>query len=133
VRLNDQVVARAEYATGERLDGCRSTYARHPTTGPRKHGVETLEADVQLRGLVGPGPRPATPFSAENGRELLERHFVRVALHDAGRTVEFPDREAAVEYVAASATPFSPTGDVPELDGPLPVTRHSVVFVADEA
>ena len=77
--------------------------------------------------------RPAsTTFGAENGEWSLLRHFTIVERRDVRGTVTFPDREAAHQYVAASA---DQGGTAPTtcrfFDGPLVCSRHVVVFVAE--
>jgi SAM-dependent methyltransferase len=86
----------------------------------------------ELRELVGLGRRLQSPFSAENGKQLLLRHFRRVEVHDAGGTIEFPDRAAVTAYVEASGTLAGARPKVPAFEGSLVVTRHPVVFVADK-
>ncbi len=68
-------------------------------------------------------------FGAENGAELLAPHFSRVERCDAAGSVVFPDRAAAQAYVDASIRAHGRT--LPHVEGPLRVTRASVVFVAD--
>jgi SAM-dependent methyltransferase len=84
----------------------------------------------ELRELLGLPPRLATPFNAENGPELLRRHFARVEARDAAGSVRFPDRDAVLAYVRASRTLFEGRSSVPEFDGPLVVQRRPVIFVA---
>ena len=87
----------------------------------------------ELRALVGLPPRTATPFSAEEGPAILRRAFARVEAIDAGGTVEFPDRSAVVDYVAASASLMGAGREVPEFTAPFVVTRHPVVLIADKS
>ncbi len=84
----------------------------------------------ELRELVGLPPRHASPFSGENGEELLSRHFDAVEARDAGGTIRFPNRDEAQSYVEASRTLFGASGEIPPFEGPLVVHRHAVVFVA---
>jgi SAM-dependent methyltransferase len=85
----------------------------------------------ELRELLGlPRNRAAYPFSGANGERLLRRHFARVEVRDGAGTIRFPNRDEVVAYVEASRTLFDSRADVPEFDGELVVTRHSVVFVA---
>jgi SAM-dependent methyltransferase len=85
----------------------------------------------ELRELLGlPGNRAGYPFSGANGEELLRRHFGRVEVRDAPGTIRFPSRDEVVAYVEAARTLFKTRAEVPELEGELVVTRHSVVFVA---
>ena len=92
------------------------------------NGREHLQ---ELRALLG-GEFPTRTFSDENADELLGRHFARVERRDAGGTIEFPDRAAIVEYVAASRKLWDRT--LPEdFEGGLSVTRAPLVFVAEKA
>ena len=70
------------------------------------------------------------PFGAENGAELLSRHFMSVELCDATGTVTFADAAQIRTYLALSErlSPF--VERVPELDAPLVARRRPVVFVA---
>ncbi|MEA2510359.1 MAG: hypothetical protein QOG21_2441 [Actinomycetota bacterium] len=86
----------------------------------------------ELRELVGLGRRLQSPFSAENGRQLLLRHFRRVDVHDAGGTIEFPDQAAVAAYIEASGTLAGARPEVPAFKGSLLATRHPVVFIADK-
>jgi len=72
------------------------------------------------------------PFGAENGEELLRRHFGRVELRDATGTVTFADAEPIRAYLRSSErlSVYEPL--VPDLDEPLVAHRRPVVFVADE-
>jgi SAM-dependent methyltransferase len=85
----------------------------------------------ELRELVGLG-RLQSPFSAENGEQLLLRNFRRVEVHDAGGTIEFPDRAAVAAYIEASGTLAGARPEVPAFKGSLVATRHPVVFIADK-
>jgi hypothetical protein len=60
------------------------------------------------------------------------RHFRRVDVHDAGGTIEFPDRAAVAAYIDASGTLAGARPEVPAFEGSLVLTRHPVVFVADK-
>jgi SAM-dependent methyltransferase len=66
-------------------------------------------------------------FSAENGRDLLSRHFALVERRDASGWIVFPDREAAQSFVEATMTL---RGELPPFDGPLRVRRTPYVFIA---
>jgi len=84
----------------------------------------------ELRELLGLPPRLETTFTGEDAEGLLRGHFATVEARDAGGDVTFPDRDAALAYVRASGVLFEGRDDLPELDGPLRVTRSPVVFVA---
>jgi SAM-dependent methyltransferase len=87
----------------------------------------------ELWSLYGERAQRIHGFNAENGEEILRRHFARVERRDARGTVRFPDRDAARRYVASSVTRRDLAPELPEWEGPLDCTRHSVVFVAEGA
>jgi SAM-dependent methyltransferase len=94
--------------------------------------TNALEHLHELRELVGLPPRPSTPFSAENGEELLRRHFARVEARDASGTVRFASREDVAAYVRSSPMLARGPRAVPaELDA-LDVRSRPVVFVAEK-
>lgn len=72
-------------------------------------------------------------FNAENGEEILRRHFPSVTRRDARGTLRFADRDAALRYVEASTTRSHLAADLPVWEGPLDCSRFSVVFVAEKA
>ena len=72
-------------------------------------------------------------FNAENGEEILRRHFPSVTRRDARGTLRFADRDAALRYVEASTTRSHLAADLPAWEGPLDCSRFSVVFVAEKA
>jgi SAM-dependent methyltransferase len=70
-------------------------------------------------------------FSAENGSEVLRRHFRHVERRDAGGTVVIRDRDAIDRYIRSIKTwaPFAE--NLPEtLEIPVVATRATSVFVA---
>lgn len=83
----------------------------------------------ELWSLVGYAPDYA--FGAENGEWALLRHFTVVERRDVRGTVTFPDREAAYQYLRASASKAARADNLPFFDGPLVCTRHVVVLVAE--
>lgn len=89
------------------------------------NGGEHLQ---ELHELLGTEPSRFS-FSAENGGELLGRHFAHVERRDATGWIAFPGRAAAQAYVDAS---LSAWGELPEREGPLRVRRAPYVFVADK-
>jgi ubiquinone/menaquinone biosynthesis C-methylase UbiE len=72
-------------------------------------------------------------FSAENGAQALERHFVHVERCDVTPTVVFTDRSAAHNYIASSVTRSHLADRLPPFEGPLRATRATAVFVAEKA
>jgi SAM-dependent methyltransferase len=77
-------------------------------------------------------PRPTRPFSAENGAEVLGRHFVRVERRDVEAALVFPDRAAVQRYVDSSF--FAPAVEkrVPEVPEPFSVRTVQAIFVAEK-
>ena len=71
------------------------------------------------------------PFEAENGAEILGRHFSSVQRQDAHGTVTFRDIELVRSYFASSERLTGALDRLPAaLDGPLVARRLPVVFVA---
>ncbi len=87
----------------------------------------------ELWRLFGKRARRDHPFSAENGEELLRRHFRRVERRESRGTVTFPDWDAARSYVAASTSRAHLAGELPPFQGPFVASRHVTVFVAETA
>jgi ubiquinone/menaquinone biosynthesis C-methylase UbiE len=73
------------------------------------------------------------PFGAENGGELLRRHFQEVERNDVPGTVTFHDAEAIRSYLRSSKRLAEGAERVPELTEPLVARRSPVVFVAEKA
>ena len=114
------------------LDRALSELARVLRAGGRLVTV-TNRADHlgEMFRLVGVD-RWELSFGAENGAELLARHFERVELRDATGTVTFADAELIRSYLGSSDRLSVYAARVPELDAPLVAHRRPVVFVADK-
>jgi SAM-dependent methyltransferase len=70
-------------------------------------------------------------FGAENGAEILARHFSAIEMRDSGGTVEVQSREAVVRYLGSSETWLPLVECVPpHIDAPFVARRSNVVFVA---
>ena len=69
-------------------------------------------------------------FGAENGGEVLRRHFRHVELRDAGGTVTIADRGPVVRYLRSMAAWKHLVERVPEEVDPFVARRANVVFVA---
>jgi SAM-dependent methyltransferase len=67
-------------------------------------------------------------FTAENGEELLRRHFSAVELRDATGYAIFEPGEA-VAYIRASMSIFG-GNPIPEITEPIRVTAAPMIFVA---
>ena len=82
----------------------------------------------ELRELISYPPGSELTFTAENGEELLRRHFAQVERVDGPGTVTVRDRAKLVAYRESMSVETSP---VPEDVGlPLVIRRASTVFVA---
>jgi 2-polyprenyl-3-methyl-5-hydroxy-6-metoxy-1,4-benzoquinol methylase len=94
------------------------------------NGVHHL---AELWSLVGRSKTDEPRFFAENGAELLRRHFERVERRDVAGPVVFPSADAVRGYIASSVAHKHLADRVPDFDGPLEATRVSAVFVAETA
>jgi SAM-dependent methyltransferase len=91
-------------------------------TNSRRHYHELKELmHVEVR----------TVFDAEEAEEILLRYFASVERRDAFGHAVF-EADAAVAYIRASHAIFG-DDSVPQFDGPIRVTRGTVVFVAEKA
>lgn len=95
------------------------------TTNGSDHLLEMFElADIE---------RFVYTFSAENGADILARHFPHVEQRAASGTVTFRDSEQIRSYLRSSAR-LAPGADrIPERTEPLVARRHHVVFIAEKA
>ncbi|MBA3433615.1 MAG: class I SAM-dependent methyltransferase [Actinobacteria bacterium] len=93
------------------------------------NAADHLAEMFELAGLE----RLVLPFGAENGEELLGRHFDRVERRDVDGTVTFRDAEQIRSYLRSSARLAHGADRVPELTEPLVARRRPVVFVAEKA
>ena len=105
--------------------------------GPGGRLVAATNASDHLREMLRLGGIERFDFSfrAENGAEILDRHFARVETRDARGTVTFRDAEQIRSYLRSSER-LSVRGAaerVPELTEPLVARRRPVVFVAEKA
>ncbi len=113
------------------LDRALGELARVLVRGGRLVAVTNRATHLQeMFRLVGVD-RWELPFGAENGEELLARHFARVELRDGTGTVTFEDAGPIRAYFRSSERLSAYEPAVPELDEPLVVHRRPVVFVAD--
>ena len=71
-------------------------------------------------------------FSAEDGAQLLRRHFARVSRRDVVGRISF-DADGARRYIGSSVVRKHLADRVPELPEPLVATRRCTVFVAETA
>lgn len=72
-------------------------------------------------------------FRAENGAEILGRHFARVETRHASGTVTFRDADQIRSYLRSSERLSVGADRVPELREPLVAQRRPVVFIAEKA
>ena len=123
-----------EHTPGRDLgDGLEGELARVLRPGARLVAVTNTQLNLpELWSLFGERAERVHGFNAENGEEILRRHFASVTRRDARGTIRFPDRDAALRYVKASTTRSRLAEDLPDWDGPLDCTRFSAVFVAEK-
>jgi SAM-dependent methyltransferase len=111
------------------LDRGVSELARVVRRGGRLVAVtNALDHLQELAELAG--VHRTSPFHADNGGEILGRHFSQVERRDATGWVTFPTFEEAKSYVDASRTLRPSGGELPRFEGPLRVRRSPYVFVA---
>jgi SAM-dependent methyltransferase len=82
--------------------------------------------------LVGAENDPLV-FGAENGEELLRRHFARVERRDVEGTTTFPDASAVRAYLGSFERGAPLARRVPPVVPPLVARRHVTVFIADKS
>lgn len=83
----------------------------------------------ELWSLVG-HERWDLPFTAENGREILLRHFADVSARQVEGWITLPNQDAVRTYVTASPTRAHLADRVPHLDQPLRVGARTCIFTA---
>jgi ubiquinone/menaquinone biosynthesis C-methylase UbiE len=83
----------------------------------------------ELWSLVG-HERWSLPFTAENGREILERHFAKVVTRQVEAWITLPDDKAVRRYINASPTRAHLADRVPVLAQPLRVGSRTCIFIA---
>jgi SAM-dependent methyltransferase len=82
--------------------------------------------------LVGVEHAPLS-FGAENGEELLRRHFAAVERHDVVGTTTFPNASAVRAYLGSFEHGAPLARAVPTVVPPLVARRRVAVFVAEKA
>jgi SAM-dependent methyltransferase len=116
------------------LDRALAELARVLRPGGRLVAVTNSRDNLpQLWGQFGERRLRLHEFNAENGEQILGRHFSRVERREARGTVTFPDWEAARRYVGASITRAHLADELPRFEGALEASRLAVVFVAESA
>ena len=83
----------------------------------------------ELWTLVG-HERWGLPFTAENGREILKRHFAAVAQRDVEAWITLADRSKVRRYIDASPTRAHLAERIPALHEPLQVGVRTCIFLA---
>jgi hypothetical protein len=82
---------------------------------------------------VGSGPSPS-PFTSENGGEILARHFATVDARELRGSVEFATRDDVEAYVRASISMASFVDRLPDtVAEPFVASTHITVFVVETA
>ncbi|MBC7645026.1 MAG: class I SAM-dependent methyltransferase [Thermoleophilia bacterium] len=77
------------------------------------------------------GSTPELTFSSENCAEELACHFASVERRDLVGTATFPDYAAAISYMESTLTRAHLAPQLPRFEGPLEVSTHNVVFIAE--
>jgi SAM-dependent methyltransferase len=112
------------------VDRALTELARVLRDGGRLVAVTNSRAHLgELADLLGVERAPYT-FAAENGEELLRRHFARVERRDAFGWVVFPSRREAQEHVDNMI--IWGGLELPQFEGPLRVRKAPTVFIADK-
>ncbi len=112
------------------LDRGLSEIGRVLAPGGRLLAVTNSERHLEeLWALVGI-PRGSREFTAENGQEVLRRHFPEVTTHELEGSVRFADADAVRAYLASTIRGKQFVDAVPPLNGPFVATRRNAVFVA---
>jgi SAM-dependent methyltransferase len=119
------------------LDRGLSEIARVLVDGGRLVAITNAKDHLlELWALVGAdGLRLARDFSfgAENGGDILRRHFRRVEMRDAAGTVTIDDRDAVVRYLGSMEAWRHLVARVPaRIERPFTARRSNVVFVAEK-
>ena len=118
------------------LDGGLAEIVRVLSPGGRLVAVTNSElhleearahAEVSMLGRV--------PFNRDNGREILEQHFVTVEQIDVDGWVTFPDAESIRRYIRSMImiAAASNADNVPDDVGPVRAGTRVTVFVAQRA
>lgn len=84
---------------------------------------------AEIWDIVG-GPGVDLSFNAENGEEMLRRHFNHVEARPGGGTVTFPNADELRTYVASTITRSYLSERVPDFEGPFVAHSAFMVFVA---
>ena len=115
------------------LDRAIAELARVLRSGGRL--VAATNASDHLREMLRLGGIEEFDFSfrAENGAEILGRHFARVETRHATGTVTFRDAEQIRSYLRSSERLSAGVDRVPELREPLVARRRPVVFIAEKS
>lgn len=90
---------------------------------------------LELWRLVGAEhlrPTRDLAFGAENGEQILCRHFRQVEIRDAGGTVTVTNRDAVARFLDSTDAGKELVNRLPEQIAPFTARRSSVVFVADK-
>lgn len=85
----------------------------------------------ELWSLVG-HERWELPFTAENGREILGRHFARVESRPVEAWLTLEDHEAVRSYISSSPTRAHLIDGVPTLDQPLRVGARTSILTSSK-
>ena len=85
----------------------------------------------ELFALVGL-ESPAISFRADNGAEILGRHFGNVQIREATHALVFPNMDEVRTYLEATITMRHLAGHMPSFEGPFRTERTFAVFVCTD-
>ncbi len=117
----------------QELDRAVAELARTLRPGGRLVAATNASDHLREMLLLGGIERFDFSFRAENGAEILGRHFAHVETRDASGTVTFRDAEQIRTYLGSSPRLSAGVERVAELDEPLVARKRAVVFVAEKA